>query len=148
MNEKKFKLPISGNQLVLICALVGVTVIFSVLNPNYFTYTNLINILVSSTLIGLTSIGITFLIMTGGNDLSAALLDQIVHGERHVLCTDSHHDQVIVIRCGGGRHGSLFQVPAGTKSEGTVAVSSKPFQDGDESHILFGIGKHNPVLYL
>ena len=78
MNEKKFKLPISGNQLVLICALVGVTVIFSVLNPNYFTYTNFINILVSSTLIGLTSIGITFLIMTGGNDLSAALLDQII----------------------------------------------------------------------
>ena len=71
MNEKKFKLPISGNQLVLICALVGVTVIFSVLNPNYFTYTNFINILLSSTLIGLTSIGITLLIMTGGNDLSA-----------------------------------------------------------------------------
>lgn len=71
MDKRKVKLPISGNQLVLILALVLVTIIFSALNQNYFTYTNLINILVSSTLIGLTSIGITFLIMTGGNDLSA-----------------------------------------------------------------------------
>lgn len=71
MEKKKMKLPLSGNQLVLIIALILVTIIFSALNPNYFTYTNLINILISSTLIGLTSIGITFLIMTGGNDLSA-----------------------------------------------------------------------------
>ena len=71
MKEKKFKLPISGNQLVLIIALIGVTAVFSALNKNYFSYTNFVNILVSSTLIGLTAIGITFLIMTGGNDLSA-----------------------------------------------------------------------------
>ena len=71
MNKKKFKMPLSGNQLVLILALIGVTVVFSLLNSNYFTYTNLINVLVSSTNIGLTAIGITFLIMTGGNDLSA-----------------------------------------------------------------------------
>ena len=71
MMEKKIKVHISGNQLVLLIALAVVTIVFSSLNKNYFTYTNLINILVSSTLIGLTSIGITFLIMTGGNDLSA-----------------------------------------------------------------------------
>ncbi|HIU87416.1 MAG TPA: ABC transporter permease [Candidatus Avilachnospira avistercoris] len=72
MNEKrKVKLPISGNQLVLIIAIIGIVIIFSSLNKNYFTYTNLINVLVSSTNIGLTAIGITFLIMTGGNDLSA-----------------------------------------------------------------------------
>lgn len=68
---KSFKLPFSGNTLVLLIALVLVTVIFSSLNSNYFTYGNLINVLVSSTLIGLTSIGMTFLIMTGGSDLSA-----------------------------------------------------------------------------
>ena len=71
MDKKKIRLPLSGNQLVLILALIGVTVVFSLLNPNYFTYTNLIQVLVSSTNIGLTAIGITFLIMTGGNDLSA-----------------------------------------------------------------------------
>ena len=71
LEKKSFKLPFSGNTLVLMIALVLVTVIFSSINPNYFTYGNLINILVSSTLIGLTSIGMTFLIMTGGSDLSA-----------------------------------------------------------------------------
>lgn len=68
---KKRKLPISGNQLVLIAALVLITVVFTLINENFFTYINLINVLVASTLIGLTAIGITFLIMTGGNDLSA-----------------------------------------------------------------------------
>lgn len=71
LEKKGFKLPISGNALVLLIALVLVTAIFSALNPNYFTYGNFINILVSSTLIGLTAIGMTFLIMTGGSDLSA-----------------------------------------------------------------------------
>ena len=71
LEKKGFKLPISGNALVLLIALVLVTAIFSALNPNYFTYGNFINIMVSSTLIGLTSIGMTFLIMTGGSDLSA-----------------------------------------------------------------------------
>lgn len=71
MSIKTKKLPISGNQIVLVFAIALITTVFSLLNGNYFSYTNLINILVSSTLIGLTSIGITFLIMTGGNDLSA-----------------------------------------------------------------------------
>ena len=66
LEKKGFKLPISGNALVLLIALVLVTAIFSALNPNYFTYGNFINILVSSTLIGLTAIGMTFLIMAFG----------------------------------------------------------------------------------
>ncbi len=69
-NNKLKKLPISGNQLVLVAALIGVTGLFTYINPNYFTYTNLINVLISSTLVGITAIGMTFLIMTGGNDLS------------------------------------------------------------------------------
>ena len=66
----KKKIPLSGNQIVLIAALAGITLVFSLINPNFFSLTNLINILISSTTIGLTAIGITFLIMTGGNDLS------------------------------------------------------------------------------
>lgn len=68
---KKKKLPLSGNQIVLIVAIIAITLVFSLINQNFFSYTNLINILISSTGIGLTAIGITFLIMTGGNDLSA-----------------------------------------------------------------------------
>lgn len=65
------KLKIAGNQIVLILAIIGITIFFSILNNNFFTYSNLINVLVASTTIGLTAIGITFLIMVGGNDLSA-----------------------------------------------------------------------------
>ena len=64
------KIPISGNQIVLVAAIIAITIIFTFINDNYFTYTNLINVLISSTLIGITAIGMTFLIMTGGNDLS------------------------------------------------------------------------------
>lgn len=35
LEKKGFKLPISGNALVLLIALVLVTAIFSALNPNY-----------------------------------------------------------------------------------------------------------------
>lgn len=66
----KKKIPLSGNQGVLIAAIAVITLVFSLINPNFFSVTNLINILISSTTIGLTAIGITFLIMTGGNDLS------------------------------------------------------------------------------
>ncbi len=69
--KNKLNLKISGNALVLIVALIIVVVLFSVVNKNFFTYTNMINVLVASTLIGLTAIGITFLMMIGGTDLSA-----------------------------------------------------------------------------
>ena len=37
LNKKKFKLPISGNALVLIIALILITVVFSSINSNYFS---------------------------------------------------------------------------------------------------------------
>lgn len=75
---RKIKLPISGNQLVLIAALIAITIIFTLINENFFTYKNLINVLISSTLIGLTAIGMTFLIMIGGNDLSGGSVSAAV----------------------------------------------------------------------
>ena len=43
----KKKIPLSGNQIVLIAALAAITVVFSLINPNFFSLTNLINILIS-----------------------------------------------------------------------------------------------------
>ena len=68
---KNRRLHISGTQVVLILALVIITVLFSLINPNYFSYANLINILVASASIGLTANGLTLLQMLGMNDLSA-----------------------------------------------------------------------------
>lgn len=67
--EKK-QLKINGSMLVLLCALVIVVGVFTLLNKNSFSYTNLINVFVAASLVGLVAIGETYLIIAGLNDLS------------------------------------------------------------------------------
>ena len=66
---KRRRLPLSGNQLVLIIALVAVIVVFTILNPNYFSSTNFTNILTAAALVGLVAVGHTYLIIELQNDL-------------------------------------------------------------------------------
>lgn len=68
--DKSFKLPLSGNQLVLIAAQIIIIIIFSLLNKNYFTAKNFVNILTAAALVGLVAVGHTYLIIEGKNDLS------------------------------------------------------------------------------
>lgn len=71
MNEKsKRKLQISGDKLVLLAAIVVVFGLFTALNKNFFSLTNVINILIATSLVGLVAIGHTYLIIAGQNDLS------------------------------------------------------------------------------
>lgn len=71
MNEKKTRrLHISGDKLVLLCAIIAVFILFTVLNKNFFSFQNIINILVAASLVGLVAIGHTYLIIAGQNDLS------------------------------------------------------------------------------
>ncbi len=67
---KKTKRIIGGDKLILIAAIVVVTALFTVLNHNYFSVANLVNILVASSLVGLVAIAHTYLIIAGQNDLS------------------------------------------------------------------------------
>lgn len=55
----------------LIIALVTIVAIFSIMNKNYFSMQNMVNICVAASLIGLVAIGETFLIISGSVDLSA-----------------------------------------------------------------------------
>lgn len=66
----KKQLKINGSMLVLLCALVIVVGVFTFLNKNFFSYTNLINVFVAASLVGLVAIGETYLIIAGLNDLS------------------------------------------------------------------------------
>ena len=61
---------IGGDKLVLIFAIIAVIAVFTAINPNYFSYQNLNNILVASALVGLVAIGETYLIIAGQVDLS------------------------------------------------------------------------------
>ena len=72
MNNKGLK--INGNLIVLIIALVVVVAVFSLLNPNYLTTVNMVNILIAASLVGLVAIGHTYLIIEGQNDLSPGAL--------------------------------------------------------------------------
>jgi hypothetical protein len=72
MNKKGLK--INGNLIVLIIALVVVIGVFSLLNRNYFTTVNMVNILIAASLVGLVAIGHTYLIIEGQNDLSPGSL--------------------------------------------------------------------------
>ena len=63
-----------GNLLVLLIALVLVILGFSLLNKNYMTWKNMVNILTAASLTGLVAIGHTYLIIEGQNDLSPGSL--------------------------------------------------------------------------
>lgn len=68
------KLKISGDKLVLVAAIIVVFILFTLLNRNFLSITNVINILIAASLVGLVAIGHTYLIIAGQNDLSPGSL--------------------------------------------------------------------------
>ncbi len=64
------KLKIGGDKLTMLAAIIVVFIIFTVLNKNFLTLTNIVNILVAGSLVGLVAIGHTYLIIAAQNDLS------------------------------------------------------------------------------
>lgn len=65
---------ISGDKLVLLIAIVVVFALFTILNKNFLSVTNMVNILVAASLVGLVAIGHTYLIIAAQNDLSPGSL--------------------------------------------------------------------------
>jgi ribose transport system permease protein len=65
---------IGGEKLVLMGAIVVVFILFSSLNSNFFSLTNIVNLLVAASLVGLVAIGHTYLIIAAQNDLSPGSL--------------------------------------------------------------------------
>lgn len=71
---KRFASAVSGNNLVLIGAIIVVFILFTAINPNYLTWTNFVNLLVAASLVGIVAVGHTYLIIAGQNDLSPGSL--------------------------------------------------------------------------
>ncbi len=71
---KKRAFKISGDKIVLLAAIVVVFALFTGLNKNFLSVTNVINILIAASLVGLVAIGHTYLIIAGQNDLSPGSL--------------------------------------------------------------------------
>lgn len=72
--ENKLIKLIGGDKLVLIIATIIIFILFNFLNPNFLSVTNIINILVAASLVGLIAIGHTYLIIAYQNDLSSGSL--------------------------------------------------------------------------
>lgn len=61
-----------SNEAMMLVVLALVILFFSIMNKNYFSYTNMTNILMAASTIGMLAIGETFLIIAGHIDLSSA----------------------------------------------------------------------------
>ncbi|HAH63055.1 MAG TPA: ABC transporter permease [Treponema sp.] len=72
--NKKLSDILSGGKLILLGAIIGVVILFSLLNPNYFSTANLINILLAASLTGLVAIGEAYLIIGSLCDLTPGSL--------------------------------------------------------------------------
>jgi len=70
----KLKRIVGGDKLILLAATAVVFALFTVLNRNFLSWMNFVNILVASSLVGLVAIGHTYLIIAGQNDLSPGSL--------------------------------------------------------------------------
>ena len=65
---------IGGDKIILIVAIIVVFALFTILNKNYLTWTNMVNLMIAASLVGLVAVGHTYLIIAGQNDLSPGAL--------------------------------------------------------------------------
>ena len=56
--------------ILAFASLILLIIIFSILSPHFFTYSNMTTILLATAVNGILAVGITFIIITGGIDLS------------------------------------------------------------------------------
>jgi ribose transport system permease protein len=61
---------VGGDKIILLTAIAIVFVVFTSLNQNFLSWTNVTNILVAASLVGLVAVGETYLIIAGHVDLS------------------------------------------------------------------------------
>lgn len=57
-------------RLLAFAALIVIIVVFSLLSPNFLQFDNVVGILLATTVYGVLALGVTFVIITGGIDLS------------------------------------------------------------------------------
>lgn len=71
MGRKQILIPSTALQQILaFSSLVFLIIVFSVLSSNFFQYSNIMGILLSTAVIGVLALGATMVIITGGIDLS------------------------------------------------------------------------------
>ncbi|MDR0875787.1 MAG: ABC transporter permease [Clostridiales Family XIII bacterium] len=65
---------LQNNNVVMLIVVVAIIILFTLLNSNYFSFNNMMNILYAASIIGLLSIGMTYLMIAGHIDLSCGAI--------------------------------------------------------------------------
>lgn len=86
-----------GRETTTLLALVLVLAVFSVLNPAYLTGANFLDILDQATINGLLALGITFVIITGGIDLSVGSVMAVVIVVVGLLMTEFNVPPIVAV---------------------------------------------------
>lgn len=94
---EKFKKSDIADKLTLIIALILLVLLFSLLNPNYFSVSNLTNVLIACSLTGFVAIGETNLIIANQNDLSAGSVAAFAGVLAAVLCKAGLHPYLAML---------------------------------------------------
>jgi ribose transport system permease protein len=70
--EKQIPIKFDGSlqQILAFASLIVLVIFFSIVSPNFFTFTNIVGVLLSTAVIGVLALGATMVIITGGIDLS------------------------------------------------------------------------------
>src|SRR5687767_908868 len=68
------RLAISGRRLGTVAGLVGLCLLLWILTPHFLTVSNLLNVLEQTSINAVIAVGMTFVILSGGIDLSVGSL--------------------------------------------------------------------------
>src|SRR5881396_1661657 len=77
-------------RLLAFAALIVIVVIFSLLSPNFLQFDNVVGILLATAVNGILALGVTFVIITGGIDLSVGTVMTLSAVMTGVFITNWH----------------------------------------------------------
>src|SRR5437899_13082862 len=87
-------------RLLAFAALIVIIIVFSLLSPNFLQFDNLVGILLATTVTGVLALGVTFVIITGGIDLSIGTVMTLSAVTTGVFITNWHLPVLLGILAG------------------------------------------------
>ncbi len=87
-------------RLLAFAALIVIVVVFSLLSPNFLQFDNVVGILLATTVNGILALGVTFVIITGGIDLSIGTVMTLSSVMTALVATELHLPLPLAIAAG------------------------------------------------
>lgn len=87
-------------RLLAFAALIVIVVVFSLLSPNFLQFDNVVGILLATTVNGILALGVTFVIISGGIDLSIGTVMTLSAVMTAIVATEVHLPLPLAILAG------------------------------------------------